>query len=93
MAQSSSIEAEIGLCLLFSAVDGEISEQELAALTDRVGQLLGDDFDPMRLPGLLEGEMGSIEDSADHLARRIRTIASDVLMNVPQPAARLLRPD
>ena len=57
-----SIEAEIGLCLLFAAVDGEISEQELGALSDRVGVLLGDDFDPMRLPALVEGEMGSIEE-------------------------------
>jgi len=67
----SSIQAEIGLCLLFSAVDGEISEQELAALTDRVGLLLGDDFDPMRLPALLEGEMGSIEEQGvdDYVAK------------------------
>jgi len=67
----SSIVAEIGLCLLFSAVDGEISEEELAALSDRVGQLLGDDFDPMRLPALLEGEMGSIEEQGvdDYVAK------------------------
>lgn len=57
-----SIEAEIGLCLLFSAVDGEISEKELGALSDRVGHLLGDDFDVMRLPGLVEGELGSMSD-------------------------------
>lgn len=57
-----SIEAEIGLCLLFSAVDGEISEIELASLSDRVGRLLGDDFDPMALPELVEGEMTAISD-------------------------------
>ena len=62
MAQSSSIEAEIGLCLLFSAVDGEISEKELAALSSRVGHLVGDDFDVMRLPALVEGELGSMEE-------------------------------
>jgi uncharacterized tellurite resistance protein B-like protein len=59
---STSIEAEIGLCILFSAVDGEISDPELAALSDRVGELLGDDFDPMRLPGIVEGELGAIGD-------------------------------
>ena len=48
----SSIGAEIGLCLLFSAVDGEISEKEFNALSNRVGHLVGDDFDVMRLPGL-----------------------------------------
>ena len=59
---SSSIAAEIGLCLLFSAVDGEISEKELAALSSRVGHLVGDDFDVMRLPALVEGELGSMEE-------------------------------
>jgi uncharacterized tellurite resistance protein B-like protein len=68
---TTSIEAEIGLCLLFSAVDGEISDPELAALTDRVGELLGDDFDPMRLPVIVEGELGSIGDLGvdDYVAR------------------------
>jgi tellurite resistance protein len=67
-----SIEAEIGLCLLFSAVDGEISEQELGALSDRVGHLLGDDFDVMRLPGLLEGELGAIaEEGVDAYVARL----------------------
>lgn len=58
----SSIEAEIGLCILFSAVDGEISEKEIGALSNRVGHLLGDDFDVMRLPALLDGELGSISE-------------------------------
>ncbi len=57
-----SIEAEIGLCLLFAAVDGEISEGELGALSVHMGTLLGDDFDPMRLPPLIEGEMSTISD-------------------------------
>jgi len=55
-----SVEAEIGLCLLLSAVDGEISEAEVGALSTRVGQLLGDDFDPMRLPAMLDGELEKI---------------------------------
>lgn len=72
-----SIEAEIGLCLLFAAVDGEISEQELAALSDRVGVLLGDDFDPMRLPALVEAEMGTIEELGvdDYVAKLPARIA------------------
>ena len=67
----SSIEAEIGLCLLFAAVDGEISEKELAALSNRVGHLVGDDFDVMRLPALVEGELGSMEELGvdDYVAR------------------------
>jgi len=55
-----SAAAEIGLCLLLAAVDGDVSDRELAALTTRVGQLLGDDFDPMGLPGIVEGELESI---------------------------------
>jgi uncharacterized tellurite resistance protein B-like protein len=67
----SSIEAEIGLCLLMSAVDGEISEQELGALSGRVGHLLGDDFDVMLLPGLVNGELASMatEGIDDYVAR------------------------
>ncbi len=54
------VEAEIGLCLLFSAADGEISEAELFALTTRVGHLLGDDFPLGRLQGLVETELATI---------------------------------
>ena len=68
----SSIEAEIGLCILFSAVDGEISEKEIGALSNRVGHLLGDDFDVMRLPALLDGELGSIsEHGVDHYVAKL----------------------
>jgi uncharacterized tellurite resistance protein B-like protein len=79
MTQQRSIEAEIGLCLLFSAVDGEISEEELGALSDRVGHLLGDDFDVMRLPGLVEGELGAMADQGvdDYVARLPARIAAD----------------
>lgn len=60
MNHSNSIEAEIGLCLLFAAVDGEISEEEVGALSEHMGILLGDDFDPMALPSLVEAEMATI---------------------------------
>ena len=67
----SSIEAEIGLCILFSAVDGEISEKEIGALSNRMGHLLGDDFDVMRLPALLDGELGAIAEGGvdDYVAK------------------------
>jgi uncharacterized tellurite resistance protein B-like protein len=75
----SSIEAEIGLCILFSAVDGEISEKEIGALSNRVGHLLGDDFDVMRLPALLDGELGSISEHGvdDYVARLPARIPSE----------------
>lgn len=74
-----SIEAEIGLCILFSAVDGEISEKELGALSARVGHLLGDDFDVMRLPALLDGELGSISENGvdDYVAKLPSRIPSE----------------
>jgi uncharacterized tellurite resistance protein B-like protein len=74
-----SIEAEIGLCILFSAVDGEISEKELGALSNRVGHLLGDDFDVMRLPALLDGELGSISEQGvdDYVAKLPARIPSE----------------
>lgn len=57
---TAGVEAEIGLCLLLSAVDGEISDEELAALTTRIGELLGDNFSPMKLPALIDRELASI---------------------------------
>jgi tellurite resistance protein len=56
----NGVDAEIGLCLLLSAADGEISEDELFALTTRVGHLLGDDFPLDRLGGLVENELRTI---------------------------------
>jgi tellurite resistance protein len=52
--------AEVGLCLLLAAADGEISDDELAVLTTRVGKLLGEDFPLRELEGVLEGEMEAI---------------------------------
>jgi uncharacterized tellurite resistance protein B-like protein len=61
MPTVNGVRAEIGLCLLFSAVDGDISMRELGALSSRLGVLLGDDADPLALPDLIEGEMRRIE--------------------------------
>jgi uncharacterized tellurite resistance protein B-like protein len=68
--------AEVGLCLLLAAADGEISDDELAVLTTRVGKLLGDDFPLRDLEGVLEGEMEAIAEVGvdaylDKLAARI----------------------
>lgn len=59
----SDVAAEIGLCLLLSAADGEISDEELGALTSRIGELLGDDFAPARLSALVDGELSRIADA------------------------------
>jgi uncharacterized tellurite resistance protein B-like protein len=69
----SSAAAEIGLCLLLCAADGEISDEELGALTSRIGQLLGDDLAPVRLSAMVDGELSSIADlGADEYVVRLR---------------------
>ena len=66
------VKAEIGLCLLLAAADGEISDEELFALTTRVGSLLGDDFPLDRLGALVEGELAAIEEEgADAYVARL----------------------
>lgn len=54
--------AEVGLCLLLAAADGEISDAELAALTTRVGKVLGEDFPMDELAPVVEGEMTAISE-------------------------------
>jgi tellurite resistance protein len=71
---NSGVSAEIGLCLLLSAADGEISDDELFALTTRVGHLLGDDFPIDRLGGLVENELRAIEElGADAYVSKLPT--------------------
>lgn len=70
------VEAEIGLCLLLSVVDGDVSNAEIGALSTRIGELLGDDFDPMHLPVLVTRELDQIttlgvDDYLTSIARRI----------------------
>jgi tellurite resistance protein len=68
-----SLGAEVGLCILFAAVDGEISTEEVGALSSRVGQLVGDDFEPMRLPALLDAELAQISrDGVDAYVESLR---------------------
>lgn len=51
--------AEVGLCLLLAAADGEVSDDELLALTTRIGALLGQDF-VAGLEELVERELEDI---------------------------------
>lgn len=53
--------AEVGLCLLLAAADGEVSDDELLVLTTRIGKLMGDDF-VGGLEDLVEGELHAISD-------------------------------
>ncbi len=49
--------AEVGLCVLLAAADGDISEGEIGALSSRLGTLLGDDFSAIALAAIVEAEI------------------------------------
>jgi len=49
--------AEVGLCVLLAAADGDISEGEIGALSSRLGKLLGDDFSAIALAAIVEAEI------------------------------------
>lgn len=60
---SEEKRAEIGLCLLLAAADGDVSEQEIGALSSRLGTLLGDDYPALAAGVIADGEidrMGSL---------------------------------
>jgi tellurite resistance protein len=54
--------AEIGLCVLLAASDGDISEREIGALATRLGSVLGEMFPAMALAMLVEEEIASISE-------------------------------
>ena len=49
--------AEIGLCVLLAAADGDISEREIGALSSRLGSLVGDEFPAIVLGAIVETEI------------------------------------
>jgi tellurite resistance protein len=55
---SETKRAEIGLCLLLAAADGDVSEREIAALSSRLGSLLGEDYPALAAGILADGEIG-----------------------------------
>lgn len=50
-------QAEIGLCVLLAAADGDVSEQEIGALSSRLGKLVGDDFPAIALGAIVDDEI------------------------------------
>ena len=49
--------AEVGLCVLLAAADGDVSEREIRALSSRLGSLLGDDYPAVALAVVVEAEL------------------------------------
>ena len=54
---SEEKRAEIGLCLLLAAADGDVSEEEIGALSSRLGTLLGDDYPALAAGVIADGEI------------------------------------
>lgn len=52
--------AEIGLCVLLAAADGDVSEQEIGALSSRLGSLVGDDYPAIALGVMVEAEISKM---------------------------------
>lgn len=50
-------QAEIGLCVLLAAADGDVSEQEIGALSSRLGLLVGDDYPAIALGVIVQAEI------------------------------------
>lgn len=53
----SARQAEVGLCVLLAAADGDISESEIWALSSRLGSVLGEEFPAMALGAIVEDEI------------------------------------
>ena len=52
-----SRHAEVGLCVLLAAADGDISEDEIGAMSSRLGTVLGEDFSAIALAAIVEAEI------------------------------------
>ena len=55
-----SRHAEIGLCVLLAAADGDVSEREIGALSSRLGSIVGDEFPPIVLGAIVESEISKM---------------------------------
>ena len=71
-ARNPAREAEIGLCVLLAAADGDISEQEIGALSSRLGAIVGDDCSAIVLGVIVEDEVSRMGDIGPE--RYVRTL-------------------
>jgi len=68
----SARRAEIGLCVLLAAADGDISEEEIGALSSRLGSILGDEFSAIALGAIVEDEISKMSEVGPD--RYVRTL-------------------
>jgi len=55
--QDPARQAEIGLCVLLAAADGDVSESEIGALSSRLGSLVGDEVPAIALGAIVDAEI------------------------------------
>lgn len=53
-------QAEIGLCVLLAAADGDVSEHEIHALSSRLGAIVGDDYPAIVLGIIVQAEISKM---------------------------------
>jgi tellurite resistance protein len=58
----ASKRAEIGLCLMLAAADGEVSDAEVGALSTRLGKLLGDNVTARTIDTYITTEIRALDD-------------------------------
>jgi tellurite resistance protein len=54
--------AEIGLCVLLAAADGDVSQSEIDELSRRLGSLLGDAYPPLAIGVAVDEEIGRMHE-------------------------------
>lgn len=67
-------DAEVGLCVLLAAADGDVSDREVGALSSRLGRLLGEDFSAVALGAIVTSELARM--SALGPERYVRTLVA-----------------
>jgi tellurite resistance protein len=82
----SSRRAEIGLCVLLAAADGDVSEREIGALSSRLGTLVGDHFPAIALGAIVEDEIGKMSELGPE--RYVRSLADRLPQARRVPALR-----
>lgn len=86
VALETSRRAEIGLCVLLAAADGDVSEQEIGALSSRLGALVGDEFPAIALGAIVEDEIAKMGQLGPE--RYVRTLADRLPQSRRAPALR-----
>ncbi|HVJ90640.1 MAG TPA: TerB family tellurite resistance protein [Labilithrix sp.] len=78
--------AEIGLCVLLAASDGDISEREIGALSSRLGSIVGDEFPAVALGVIVESEITKMGELGPE--RYVRTLVDRLPQARRVPALR-----